>query len=133
MPTKVRVNIANHLELLELPGIGRSQVEAIIRFRAEHGPITSESELSRVLGWRRLDPTIAERVDFEPIELKGETWARMRVRSAFMIERGDRAMPVIHLTMVTDAGDDKSDTAKSEAVAYRLSTTSNRLQRIAAR
>ncbi len=68
MPTRVRVNTANHLELLELPGIGRAQVEAIIRFRAEHGPITSESELSRVLGWRTLDQTLAEQVDFAPSE-----------------------------------------------------------------
>ena len=69
MPTRVRVNTANHVELLELPGIGRAQAEAIIRFRAEHGPITSESELSRVLGWRALDRTLAEQVDFAPAEL----------------------------------------------------------------
>ncbi len=69
MPTRIRLNTANHLELLELPGIGRVQVEKIIRFRAEHGPITNGSELSRVLGWRRLEPTLANRVDFAPAEL----------------------------------------------------------------
>jgi DNA uptake protein ComE-like DNA-binding protein len=34
----VRINLANAQELLELPGLGRAQVEAIVRFRAEHGP-----------------------------------------------------------------------------------------------
>ena len=68
MPTRVRVNIANPFELLELPGIGREQAEAIVRFRAEHGPITSEDELSRVLGWRALDAAIVERLDFSPAE-----------------------------------------------------------------
>ena len=69
MPTRVRVNIANHLELLELPGIERAQVEAIIRFRADHGPITSEAELSRVLGWRALGQSLAEQIDYAPVEL----------------------------------------------------------------
>ena len=69
MPTRVRVNTSNHLELLELPGIERAQVEAIIRFRAQHGPITSESELSRVLGRRVLDRALAERIDYAPAEL----------------------------------------------------------------
>jgi len=68
MPNKIRVNTANPLELLEIPGLSREQAEAILRFRAEHGPIVSESELSRVLGWRALDAVIAERVDFTPAE-----------------------------------------------------------------
>ena len=69
MENKVRVNMANPLELLELPGLSREQAEAILRFRAQHGPITSESELSRVLGWRALDPALAERIDYAPAEL----------------------------------------------------------------
>ena len=37
MPNRVRVNLANPAELLELPGIGPEQARAILRFRAEHG------------------------------------------------------------------------------------------------
>ena len=38
MATKVRVNLANARELLELPGLGTAQVAAIVRC-SEHGPI----------------------------------------------------------------------------------------------
>ena len=37
MAIKVRVNLANEQELLELPGLGLAEAAAIIRFRAEHG------------------------------------------------------------------------------------------------
>ena len=50
MPTKVRVNLANPLELQELPGVGPRQVEAILKFRAEHGPIQDERQLAAILG-----------------------------------------------------------------------------------
>ena len=39
MTNRVRVNLANARELLELIGISESEVETIVRFRAEHGPI----------------------------------------------------------------------------------------------
>jgi DNA uptake protein ComE-like DNA-binding protein len=68
MPNKVRVNMANAQELLELPGIDREKAERIVRFRAQHGPISNESELSRVLGLRALDAAVAARVDFAPSE-----------------------------------------------------------------
>jgi len=46
MPTRVRVNLANAQELLELPGLSPTEVELIVRFRADHGP--SEMPIS----WR---------------------------------------------------------------------------------
>ena len=49
MATKVRINLANLLELLELPGLGPQQAEAIVRFRAEHGPIKDAQQLATVL------------------------------------------------------------------------------------
>jgi len=38
MSNRVRINLANPAELLELPGIGPEQVRPILKFRAEHGP-----------------------------------------------------------------------------------------------
>jgi hypothetical protein len=38
MPTRVRVDLANAQELLELPGLSPVEVEIIVRFRAEHAP-----------------------------------------------------------------------------------------------
>ena len=52
MANKVRINLANPLELLELPGLGFEQAEAIVRFRAEHGPIHGRSPARRDLGRR---------------------------------------------------------------------------------
>ena len=56
MTVKVRINLANPLELLELAGIGPEQATAIVEFRAEHGPIQDAAELSRV------------RLDFDPAD-----------------------------------------------------------------
>ena|SRR5215470_7403870 len=64
MPDRVRVNVANPSELLKLPGVGPEQVERIVKFRAQYGPIGNESELSRVLGWRGLGESMWGRVDF---------------------------------------------------------------------
>lgn len=66
MPTKVRVNLANALELLELPGLGPEQVTAIVRFRAEHGPIQDERQLAQILSGWPFDEAFRERLDFEP-------------------------------------------------------------------
>ncbi len=68
MAVKVRINLANPLELLELAGIGPEQATAIVEFRAEHGPIQDAAELSRVLhGWR-LSAADLERLDFDPAD-----------------------------------------------------------------
>lgn len=68
MPNKVRLNLANTHELTELPGLSREQAERIIRFRAEHGPITNASELSGILGLAGLDAAVADRIDFAPAD-----------------------------------------------------------------
>jgi len=63
MPTRVRVNLANAQELLELPGLSPAEVEVIVRFRAEHGPIGDADQLERILSGH---PILKERVDFSP-------------------------------------------------------------------
>ena len=68
MPNKVRVNLANPAELLELPGIGREQAQAILDFRAEHGPIEDVGQLAKILGRWPVAAVMWERVDFGPAE-----------------------------------------------------------------
>jgi DNA uptake protein ComE-like DNA-binding protein len=65
---KVRVNLANPLELLEIPGIDRAKADAIVRFRAEHGPIRDAGELAKVLGDARVPEHVLARVDFDPAD-----------------------------------------------------------------
>jgi DNA uptake protein ComE-like DNA-binding protein len=65
MTDKIRVNTANPHELLEIPGIDKSQADAIIRFRSEHGPIKDVSQLSSILGHRPVE-SLAPRLDFSP-------------------------------------------------------------------
>jgi competence ComEA-like helix-hairpin-helix protein len=64
--SKVRVNLANPSELCEIPGILKSQAEAIVRFRAEHGPIKNADQLSEIIGGQPLGPAARDRLDFEP-------------------------------------------------------------------
>ena len=68
MTTKVRVNLANSAELLELPGVGPKDAEAILKFRAEHGPIQDASQLARILGGRPVPETLSDRADFSPAD-----------------------------------------------------------------
>jgi competence ComEA-like helix-hairpin-helix protein len=68
MTTKVRVNLANSAELLELPGVGPQDAEAILKFRAEHGPIVDASQLARILGGRSMPAALTERADFSPAD-----------------------------------------------------------------
>ncbi len=61
MTNKVRVNLANALELRQLPGVSPEQVEAIVKFRAEHGPIKDAAQLAAVIGASdasRLSPSL---------------------------------------------------------------------------
>lgn len=67
MTNRVRVNLANARELLELIGISETEVATIVRFRAEHGPISDGQQLSAVLG-RPMTAAILERADFAPSE-----------------------------------------------------------------
>ena len=68
MPNKVRVNLANPAELLELPGIGPEQARTILEFRAEHGPIQDAGQLAKILRPWPVAETIWERVDFASAE-----------------------------------------------------------------
>ncbi len=68
MSNKVRVNLANPAELLEIPGIGPEQVRAILTYRAEHGPIQDANQLASILGTWPVAETIWERVEFAPSE-----------------------------------------------------------------
>jgi DNA uptake protein ComE-like DNA-binding protein len=68
MSHKVRINLANPAELLELAGLGPEQVTAIIKFRVEHGPITDVRQLERILGEWRVPEALATEIDFDPAE-----------------------------------------------------------------
>jgi hypothetical protein len=68
MPRTVRVNLANSAELLELPGIGPEQAQAILEFRAKHGPIQDGGQLATILRPWPVTEAIWERVDFAPAE-----------------------------------------------------------------
>lgn len=67
MPTKVRINLANRDELLEL-GLGPSQALSIVRYRAEHGPIKDSDQLATILGGQALTDAVKERADFSPAD-----------------------------------------------------------------
>ena len=66
MPTRVRVNLANPQELLELPGLSPAEVELIVRFRVEHGPIGDADQLARILSGHPILDMLKEHVDFSP-------------------------------------------------------------------
>ena len=66
MTTRVRVNLANARELLELPGITPAEVEITVKFRAEHGPIGDADQLERLLNRHPIPDTLKERADFAP-------------------------------------------------------------------
>jgi DNA uptake protein ComE-like DNA-binding protein len=66
--SKVRVNLANPQELLEIPGLAPEQASAIVRFRAEHGPIRDAVQLVQVLGGAALPVEAHDRLDFDPAE-----------------------------------------------------------------
>jgi hypothetical protein len=66
MPSKVRVNLANPAELLELPGVGPEQARAILDFRAVHGPIQNAAELAAILRAWPVSDAIWDHVEFDP-------------------------------------------------------------------
>jgi hypothetical protein len=65
---KTRINLANHQELLEIPGLHQAESDAIIRHRAAHGPIEGAAELRIILGGETVTPALLEHVDFQPAE-----------------------------------------------------------------
>jgi len=68
MSSKIRINLANPQELLELPGLGPEQAAAIVKFRTEHGPIHDRVQLARVLSGWPVSESLWERADFSPAE-----------------------------------------------------------------
>ena len=68
MATKVRINLANAEELLELPGLGPAQAAAIVRHRSDHGPIRDAAELATGLSGHPLIEALRERADFSPAD-----------------------------------------------------------------
>ena len=68
MSNRVRINLANPAELRELLGISEAEVDAIVRFRREHGPIEDERQLHALLGGRSMSPAVSSRLDFSPSE-----------------------------------------------------------------
>lgn len=65
---KTRINLANPQELAALPGLPLGGRDAIVRHRAEHGPIRDAEELARVLAPLTITPALLAHVDFEPAE-----------------------------------------------------------------
>lgn len=68
MTTRVRINLANPQELLELPGVGPQQAEAIVKHRSEHGPIKDADQLATILGAPATVDTRWEQADFSPVD-----------------------------------------------------------------
>ena len=65
---KTRINLANPQELLEIPGLDRAKADAILRHRAEHGPIRDAVELAKIVGSTSLTGDLLMHVDFDPAE-----------------------------------------------------------------
>jgi hypothetical protein len=63
---KVRINLANEQELLELPGLGRAAAAAIVQFRTTHGPIKNAAHLASILRGHPNVDELGAQVDFAP-------------------------------------------------------------------
>jgi DNA uptake protein ComE-like DNA-binding protein len=63
---KTRINLANPQELLGIPGIDSARSEAILRHRAENGPIKDGDELAEIIGSDSVTPSLLAHVDFAP-------------------------------------------------------------------
>jgi len=64
--SKIRVNLANPAELCEMSGITSTEADAIVKFRAAHGPIKDADQLTEIIGGRPLTADVRQRLDFEP-------------------------------------------------------------------
>jgi len=64
--SKIRVNLANPAELCEISGITSTQADAIVKFRADHGPIKNADQLADIIGERGLADDVRQRLDFDP-------------------------------------------------------------------
>ena len=63
---KTRINVANPQELLEIPGVDPTGRDAIVRHRAEHGPIRDARELAQLLGHSEPQPAWTAEIDYDP-------------------------------------------------------------------
>jgi len=68
---KTRINQANPQELPEIPGMDATGRDAIVRHRADHGPIRNADELAKVLGRSVANAAWAGEIDFDPAEDTG--------------------------------------------------------------
>jgi DNA uptake protein ComE-like DNA-binding protein len=64
--SKIRVNLANPAELCEIPGITQAGADAVVKYRAEHGPIENADQLAKIMGGRALPADARARLDFDP-------------------------------------------------------------------
>jgi DNA uptake protein ComE-like DNA-binding protein len=63
---KRQINLVNPQELLEIPGINKAMADAILRHRAQHGPIRDAAELIGILGQSSVTKAVLEHIDFAP-------------------------------------------------------------------
>jgi len=64
--SKVQLNQASVEQLVAVPGLGRVKAQAIVEHIGEHGPITSEAELTKVKGiGDKLAARVAQYVSFD--------------------------------------------------------------------
>jgi hypothetical protein len=66
MTNRVRVNLTQCLRAARFGRYREADVEMIVRFRSEHGPIADGQQLRAVLGGRPVTATIIERADLAP-------------------------------------------------------------------
>ena len=62
--TRMRINLANPQELLELPGMIPAARDNLVRHRAVKGPILDAEDLARVISPLTVTPALLESVDF---------------------------------------------------------------------
>jgi DNA uptake protein ComE-like DNA-binding protein len=65
---KVRINLANEQELLELTGLCAAGAAAIVQFRSKHGPIKDAAHLWSILRGHPHVEALKEHVDFAPAD-----------------------------------------------------------------
>jgi DNA uptake protein ComE-like DNA-binding protein len=68
MTTRVRINLVSAQELQAVPGLTAQQADAIVKHRAQHGPITDAKELAEILGNSPVVASIASVADFTPAD-----------------------------------------------------------------
>jgi DNA uptake protein ComE-like DNA-binding protein len=68
MTTRVRINLASAQELEAVPGLTAAQADAIVKHRAQHGPIRDARQLADLLGDPRVVASIASVADFAPAD-----------------------------------------------------------------